>query len=379
MRRAVLWMAFWAHAVAFPTVLPRSSRPSRLAALDEEPLEESKQQKRDIISETLRKLAQLSLEDYEWRSGVFKSNEADRLVEESIARMRGEEPAFLRPMDAAEGKIGPLGRWEKSAVLWLSQVIDEEGRRAQRIVRSEGRLIRPREVEDLDDLGPLGQLEQRVGEWLQSIQSSEQERARTKTLRPKDLDDMNKGPLGQMEEAAVRVLEEIRKSERIRMEQSKLRGGEMVRPIDIPGPLGELELAFSEIFQAEKYRARQRSRGDGKLVRPKDASVRGPLGTAEANTITILEELSSEESERLRNFRKVMQENRPMETNRNSILGFIEALIVGILRAPVLLIGVIERVRELLASEVLENKDSEILEKGGDDKMSKSSGSKKDS
>ena len=29
-------------------------------------------------------------------------------MEESIARMMGEEPAYLRPMDAGDGKIGPL-------------------------------------------------------------------------------------------------------------------------------------------------------------------------------------------------------------------------------------------------------------------------------
>jgi len=29
-------------------------------------------------------------------------------VEESMARMMGEEAAYVRPMDAGDGKIGPL-------------------------------------------------------------------------------------------------------------------------------------------------------------------------------------------------------------------------------------------------------------------------------
>ena len=56
----------------------------------------------------LLRLAELSLKDYDWRSSVFKSEEADRKVEESLARMMGDEPAYVRPMDATEEKRGPL-------------------------------------------------------------------------------------------------------------------------------------------------------------------------------------------------------------------------------------------------------------------------------
>lgn len=62
----------------------------------------------ETIQSFIRNLASLSLEDYKWRSALFKTNEADRLMEESLARMRGENPSYLRPMDAAEDKIGPL-------------------------------------------------------------------------------------------------------------------------------------------------------------------------------------------------------------------------------------------------------------------------------
>ena len=64
----------------------------------------------------LLRLAQLSLQDYEWRVGFFKDQEADRKVEESLARMMGDEASYVRPMDASESKIGPLGLWEKESV-----------------------------------------------------------------------------------------------------------------------------------------------------------------------------------------------------------------------------------------------------------------------
>jgi len=64
--------------------------------------------KRELIQTFFKKLANLSLQDYYWRSDYFKKSEADRQVEESIARMMGEEAAYVRPMDAGDGTIGPL-------------------------------------------------------------------------------------------------------------------------------------------------------------------------------------------------------------------------------------------------------------------------------
>ena len=61
-----------------------------------------------VKNKSLLRLAELSLEDYEWRQSIFKTTEADRKVEESLARMMGEEAAYLRPMDAGTEKIGPL-------------------------------------------------------------------------------------------------------------------------------------------------------------------------------------------------------------------------------------------------------------------------------
>ena len=65
--------------------------------------------KRDIFKRTLRDLASLSLIDYKWRSAVFKKAEADRLEEEYVSKMMGEDYAsYARPMDADDERRGPL-------------------------------------------------------------------------------------------------------------------------------------------------------------------------------------------------------------------------------------------------------------------------------
>lgn len=61
---------------------------------------------RDRVRETVQTLAELSLEDYKWRSSVFKRNEADRQMEQSLAIMQGKDPSYVRPMDA--NNLGPL-------------------------------------------------------------------------------------------------------------------------------------------------------------------------------------------------------------------------------------------------------------------------------
>lgn len=75
----------------------------------------------------------------------------------------------------------------------------------------------------------------------------------------------------------------------------------------------------------------------------------------------MLDALSKEETTRFRNIQKWLSEKRPMESNRESIWGFLEALVVGILKGPQLLWNVLERVRELLASEPLNATDQQIL------------------
>ena len=305
----------------------------------------------DICREFIRHLAELSLEDYKWRSGVFKAMTADRLLESSLARMRGESsPGYYRPMDAPA--VGPLGRAEDSAVSWLRGVIEEEGRRAQLIFDQNGVLVRPMEV-DGGHAGPLADIESKVVQFFNSIRESERLRSSMGILRPKDMDEADRGPLGNAEHRLYQALKDLSNSETLRYEQSQMRGSP-VRPMDVPGPLGEVEAAVFEVFKAEQRRKEEKERTQAiRPLRPKDAAIPGPLGDAEQEAIRAFQRLSDEERERLRGILKALEDNRPMEMNRNSILGATEALIVGILRAPRMLLSVWDRVTELLQSEPL--------------------------
>jgi len=62
-----------------------------------------------------------------------------------------------------------------------------------------------------------------------------------------------------------------------------------------------------------------------------------------------------------------------MATAKDSLLGILEAILVGILRAPAMIFGVLQRVAELLSSENLDEKDKLLLE----NRRVKDSGSKK--
>lgn len=249
------------------------------------------------------------------------------------------------------------------AVAWLSKVIEEEGKRAESILKSDGQLVRPIDGCGPDeDLGPLAEMEKKAVDFINQIRESEKERVLTMTLRPKDVEESKRGPLGEAEARVVAALREIQASEKLRYEQSLLRGGEVVRPIDVPGPLGEMEMAITEVVRSEQQRAKDRERNKGRLVRPKDASLKGPLGEAELGAVQVFERLTQEERERLRNIQQFLREKRPMENERDSPLGITEAVVVGILRAPQLLMTVVDRVKELMQSEVLGEFDQEILD-----------------
>ena len=241
---------------------------------------------------------------------------------------------------------------------WLSLVIEEEGRRARLISSSNGEFVRPI---DLEVGGPLSNLESAAVTLLERIRSSEKERVLTSTLRPKDLEEEKRGPLGNLEAKVVNALDEIKRSESTRMKLSQNRGGEIVRPIDVPGPLGEMELWYLELITAEKQRVKDRERNKGGLVRPKDSSIQGPMGTAELKVSEAIKTIREEETERLKNVRRLLQEKRPMEADRGSALGWTEAFIVGLFRAPQLLFRVVDRVKELMESEPLEEGDLKKL------------------
>ena len=77
--------------------------------------------------------------------------------------------------------------------------------------------------------GPLSSLENAAVAFLESIRMSEKERVKTGTFRPKDLEEEKRGPLGDLEARVSGALDEIIRSEGLRMEQSRRRGGEVVR------------------------------------------------------------------------------------------------------------------------------------------------------
>ena len=250
--------------------------------------------------------------------------------------------------------------FEKSVVEWFTEAAEAEARRAQQIVDMGGRLVRPKDTTSEDgEIGPLGFMEKQFVDFMASIRRSERERSKTKTLRPKDLDESERGPLGEAELRAVEAIREIIDSEQLRLAQSRARGGKLVRPIDVPGPFGELEMAVLDLVNAEKQRKIEA--GDGKFVRPMDSSVKGPLGELEEQAVETFKKLTDEEKERLRSWQRVLEGRRPMTQDEISILGVIEMIVVGIIRAPILLYQILVRVKDLLDSEPLSEEDARIV------------------
>jgi len=288
----------------------------------------------NLFESVLSKLAELSLRDYSWRSNVFKSNEADRLERESLARMLGEDnPTYLRPMHASEENLGPLGTAERDAVSWLSSVIEEEASRARKIAESDGKtLVRPI---DLKADSPLSGLENQVVGFLARIRGAERERVLMGTLaRPMDLTEEKRGPLGDAEASLVEKLGVMLQSEWTRFKTTVERNGDLVRPMDVPGPLGEWEKGAMDIVTAEKKRMNQRIQaGDGKIIRPKDASWDNPLGWVETKIDVYYESIIREEEERLKNIKRALEENRPMERSERGLAGFVEAGLVRVVSA----------------------------------------------
>ena len=114
-----------------------------------------------------------------------------------------------------------------------------------------------------------------------------------------------------------------------------------------------------DLIEAEKQRVKDRDQNDGKLVRPMDASLSSPLGEAERQASEVFKRLKEEEKERLYNIKRMLEEKRPMERDRLSLLGVTEALTVGLFRAPKLFMKVVDRVKELANSEKLDNEVDE--------------------
>jgi hypothetical protein len=139
-----------------------------------------------------------------------------------------------------------------------------------------------------------------------------------------------------------------------------------------------MEMAVAEVIRAEKQRVKDRERNLGKLVRPKDATIKGPLGEAEIGAVEAFQRLNDEERERLRNIQRLLQERRPMETESDSLLGIMEAVVVGIVRAPQNLMSVVARVQELMQSVTLDESDLQRLNSNSSKKQAKKDDEKKE-
>ena len=220
-------------------------------------------------------------------------------------------------------------------------------------------MVRPTDLDDTEEAGPLSTLERSAIKFLSEISDSEVERVRSGTIRPKDMPNATRSSLGEAEARAVLALDKIIESEKARMDASRRRGGEAVRPIDVPGPLGEFERYVGDMIRSERQRVKDRETNDGKLVRPKDASIQSGLGGVEQKAVDDWEKVKKEESERLYNLRRFLSERRPMESDADSPLGVTETFAVGLLRGPRLLGKVVGRVQELLSSEDLINEIDE--------------------
>jgi hypothetical protein len=162
------------------------------------------------------------------------------------------------------------------------------------------------------------------------------------------------------------------------MDQSRRRGGEAVRPIDVPGPLGEFERYVGDIIRSERQRVKDRELNEGKLVRPKDASISSGLGEVERKASEDWETLQNEEKQRLLSLGRFLRERRPMERDKDSPLGVTEAFTVALLKGPKLVAKVADRVTELLKSEQLEAEDQKRLLPPSEDKINENTQKKKD-
>ena len=122
-------------------------------------------------------------------------------------------------------------------------------------------------------------------------------------------------------------------------------------------------MAVLEVVKAERLRKREKDeKPDAFVLRPKDSKVKGPLGELEEQAVEAVKKLTEEERYRLRSVKRLLDENRPMQQEQKSVLGFIEAVAVGIIRAPILIYQIMIRVKELLDSEPLAEEDSRILQ-----------------
>jgi len=297
-----------------------------------------------FFTRLLRRLAAWSLQDYRWRAQVWQEERASRMLQDSLDQLQGTS-TYIRPMDAPQA--GPLGKFEKESVDWLEQVFVEESQRAESIL-SNSSLVRPK---DIEKKGPLGRLEAQASTLLSQLFRGEQARVTEKWWQPPRAIPAH--PLGIWEERTLQVWNELLSSEETRrLLQQNSR--DTVRPMDVPGPLGEWEVRVLEIYDQEVERVRQNA------TRPLPSTV---LGRAETNAVEAVQNLTREEWSRLASIQQLLREQRPMEQSKKTWLGYLEAIAVGVVRAPLLLWSVMERVQELSQSSVVLDDENGVSER----------------
>jgi hypothetical protein len=246
---------------------------------------------------------------------------------------------IVRPMEAG----GPLGEMEEMAVNVYQEIKQAESIRSQ---------IGRQQILSKKKPSPGN--------------SGEEEEVNYGIFVPPSMVPSSKmGPLGRMESYLKTTISEIRSAEVIRakLNVGGSAGRRIVRPLDVGGPLGEVERFVSDIQIYEKKRAAEGTQGGDKgdatssgkegggkgrgVVRPMDASVKGPLGEVEEKAVGIVNGIVEEERRRMQN----LIENRPMNRDEKGILGVSEKVGVGIFRAPWLGWKTLERVKELLGRE----------------------------
>jgi len=325
-------------------------------------------------------LASLSLADYTWRKDIFVKARASQHESSALTRLTGDTQKIkpmMRPMDLSPDleDLGPLGIAESKAVSWLEEVFDSEAQRARQIVEDDDQSrvsIRPSEAAPGT---PLAEAERGAIEFYESLVRSEKARGdlvRHKGadenefgvfLPPSELPDETIGPLGKAERALKQAISSIKDAEILRLQLSKSGDNpRLVRPLDVGGPMGEAERFMSDIQMAEKKRVALKEKV-GTVVRPMDAAVKGPLGETEEKVVDLAQRIAIEEKKRLDN----LVENRPMNTDRDSIPGRAETVSVGILRAPMMFYKVFERVGQLLRSGDSASSDTMVIPPGDDD------------
>jgi len=271
--------------------------------------------------------------------------------------------------------VKPLGDPEAVAVVErvrrvLGGVVEEEEFRAEQIVSRGGRAVRPMDAPE-EARGPLAELEAGLVAVLNDTSLAEAWLAGVATRLRAEVSAIVASERARAERGAS-----MRSSEstlRRGASSSSAGGGQpllpsRVRPIDAPpSALGALEAFVDDIVREARYvlgggasdaaaadRDAAESRRNMIIQRPVDApaATRGPLAGAERFAAALLDVVWDTETRRLERLQEAGLVRRPMTEEPRTPLGFLESLVVGIVRAPLLLSALVTRVADLVADEL---------------------------